>query len=321
MKLHPEEMTISLIDVTFAALMSGAGTECDLRHHVIRFDEAVEGRKQDAKLMALLRELTTKEQVQRCKMVGGDAVVLTLFGPTTVIDTMLTDTKMSIQDASRYVVTVVKNDRDTRNAISNLAVERFTSTGLRRRASFEQTTEAHRSFLLDLRADLTVVLPSWFRLPEINVRFNASVCSLICTHAWLNQGNRVISEDAKTIEATLEDYQQVWSLLRNVQILTPDDLLNESSKSILRAWQQHARKVGNSAVKRSELQDVVAPSMHPSAFSRILQGICRAGFAFVARKLARGENAYRLTPAGKKDVGCDWVAQLPTPEMLRRDAA
>ena len=316
-RLHPPGRLISAMSITFAALMDGAGNGPDLRRWVIHFDEAVEGRKVDGELMAAIRQLTTQEKVTRVKCGKGGGKEITLLGPVTVIDTLLTDTEMSEQDANRFVVVEVKDDQETRDAIAALATEKFQDVGLRRTEVSNQIAEAHQVFLQGLRDDLTVIIPRW-DLHGPSVRFTTSVCSLVCAAAWLNQGRRVISENSKTLQATVEDYEQVWQILRDNRVLAPESGFNESSKRILSVWQQQAHKNGNMKLTTSQLRDLSEPNMSPGHFNRLLKRICDAGFAFVVGNAARGEKIYQLTPAGETYSGCDWISRLPTPDSLRQ---
>ncbi len=314
-QMHPQEDRLSAVDITWASLMDGAGQGRDLRRTVIHLDENVEARKSDARLMAAFRELTTSPHVTRVKQVRGVSQRLTLLGPAVVIDTMLTDTRLTYQDASRFLCLSVDDDLRTQQLICRLNQERFEPAGQARICATEKITAAHRLFLQSLRKDLVVYKPPGLIGTGISVRFDSAVFGLVCTAAWLNQANRTIGADNE-ICATVEDYTCVWSLLQRARILAPNSELSHSAQKILKHWQRWANDRGDMTVTTSELREQAAPTMNPDAFTRILKELRIADYAAVVRQGPRGQFHMQLTPLGESWTGCDLVGRLQPPDSL-----
>jgi hypothetical protein len=283
LKMHPQDQIVQALHITFASLMNGAGRSGDFRRCVVAFDEAIEGRKKDEMLMAAIRELSTKERVVRYKEHRGGTQEIELLGPATIIDAMLTDTQMSYQDASRFLVVAVNDDPTAREAICRLNWERYRPVGSLRQQSVQKIAEAHRVFLGSLRDDITVFVPSWLKPTCISARFDSAICGLVCAAAWLNQSNRTIGRE-QTIEATLADYAYVWELLRNVRVLAPRSELTDTSLRILQKWQHHVRRHGNLPVTTHRLHGICESTMDFSAFSRRVKELRDAGHAFIRSK-------------------------------------
>lgn len=313
-RLHPATDIIQRQHITWAALMDGLGRGGDLRRCTICLDENVESRKRDHELMGAIRELTTKESVTRTKMQRGVPVDITLRGPATIIDCMLTNTKLTAQDVNRFLVVAMPEDLAVRTAICQLNAERFDERGARRRELIKVIADGHKVFLSQLKKGLIVNKPVALTGSNVSPRFDSSVFGLVCTAAWLRQGD--LPEGTRSLTATLDDYEYVWNLLREVHVLFPKSDLSGSATKLLEAWRALATKQGNLASATPPLHAALAPHMDPAAFGRIVNELIKAGYAEVTGRGLRGVKYQQLTDLGMSFSGNDLVSKLPTPESL-----
>ena len=318
-RLHPEMDIILRQNITWAALMEGLGGGHDLRRRTICLDENIESRKRDRDLMGTIRELTTKECVTRTKMHRGVPQNITLLGPATIIDCMLTDTALTDQDVNRFLVISMPEDPAVRTAICQLNAERFDDRGARRNELINRIAKGHQAFLGQFRKEIIVNKPALLSGSNESPRFDSSVFGLVCTTAWLHQSKRI--NEAGGFTATADDYAFVHNLLKDVRILFPKSSLTGSATKYLQAWRDLAKRQGNLAISSPQLHAAIAPNMDPGAFGRVINELIKANYGEPTGRGPRGVKFQQLTDLGLTYSGSDLISKLPSPESLREAQA